>query len=164
MFLTPLGKDVISSTAQNKQNVAYRLINGQDDIDNYLSGFICYDAVAFVRYLQYFTPPISVDELINTYSQAWLPQFSFETGIKWHGEYLMPGLAVGFKRKLSNNNSYFFHAAISVGNKSIRGVNGLYLGPNWPYLADLNILKGPDQQGFFTYDNALVEVYISRAF
>jgi len=145
MNLTPLGAQVA------QQGLRERRIKGRDllsniNIDAYIHRGMCYDAVAYTRYL--LEDNITPNQLITTFAQGWRRLFRFENGKQWRGGNIPAGIAVGFQRV---GDRQFFHAAISIGNMRVRGINGGGLGDGWTNIGDrnLNTLMQPTP-GIFT--------------
>ncbi|MCA8274182.1 urea amidohydrolase [Burkholderia sp. AU30280] len=158
MQLTPLGAQVAQFGFPERQRHAQALIAGTADINTYVSGGVCYDAAAYVRYLMRADAMITPNTLLDTIGQHWWPRFNFENGGEWDGRANIPaGTAVGFSRGGS-----VFHAAIAVGGTSIRAVNGGLLGSGWRYAVDLARVLEPAAAGGFTYDRANIRVHLSR--
>ncbi|WP_175968651.1 type 6 secretion system effector deamidase TecA [Burkholderia sp. BCC0322] len=158
MQLTPLGAQVAQFGFPERQRHAQALIAGTADINTYVSGGVCYDAAAYVRYLMRADALITPNTLLDTIGQHWRPRFNFENGSEWDGRANIPaGTAVGFSRGGS-----VFHAAIAVGGTAIRAVNGGLLGSGWRYAVDLARVLEPAAAGGFTYDRANIRVHLSR--
>ncbi|RQS37257.1 urea amidohydrolase [Burkholderia sp. Bp8992] len=158
MQLTQLGGHVAQSGLGERQKHAQALMFGMANINEYVSGGVCYDAAAYVRYLLRADALISPGTLLDTIGQLWKPRFNFETGDQWDGRASIPaGTAVGFSR-----NGNVFHAAIAVGGSRIRAINGGLLGSGWMYAVDLARVLERDPAGGFTYDRANLRVYLSR--
>ena len=157
MQLTELGAQVATMGLKEKKEHAAKLINGTAKITKYTTG-VCYDAAAYVTYLN--TNKIKAADLTRKSGQAWTGVFAFKTGKKWDGKERIPkGKAVGFYRL---NDSKFFHAAIVKDGSIILAVNGHKLGAGWQPVDMKKVLGEPDEDGAFEYDNAKIEVYISR--
>ncbi|WP_254640307.1 type 6 secretion system effector deamidase TecA [Burkholderia sp. GbtcB21] len=158
MQLTQLGGHVAQSGFAEKQKHAQALMYGMADINEYVSGGVCYDAAAYVRYLLRGDAMIAPDTLLDTIGQHWRTRFNFETGDQWDGRAGIPaGTAVGFSR-----GGNVFHAAIAVGGSRIRAVNGGRLGSGWMYAVDLARVLEQDAAGGFTFDRANLRVHLSR--
>ncbi|RQR52816.1 urea amidohydrolase [Burkholderia sp. Bp9140] len=158
MDLTQLGAHVAQSGIGERQKHAQALMYGMADILEYVSGGVCYDAAAFVRYLLAGHTIITPAMLLDTIGQNWRPRFNFEAGHEWDGQSGIPaGTAVGFSR-----NGTVFHAAIAVGGGRIRGVNGGRLGSGWMYAVDLPRVLPRNDDGTFSYDRTSIRVYLSR--
>ncbi|ABB11213.1 type 6 secretion system effector deamidase TecA [Burkholderia lata] len=158
MQLTQLGGHVAQSGIAEKQKHAQALMYGMADIDDYVSGGICYEAAAYVRYLLRGDGMITPGTLLDTTGQLWKTRFNFENGGEWDGRSSIPaGTAIGFSR-----DGHVFHAAISVGGSRIRAVNGGRLGSGWLRPVDLARVLEPDEGGGFLYDRANTRVLLSR--
>jgi hypothetical protein len=165
MGLTPLGANVAQSGGGQRAVIAVNLMAGANII-TYVPAGICYDTVAFVRYL--LGAAITPRQLVNTAAQAWLPLFDFTNGNLWMGGAIPAGTAVGFER-LGGPNPGVFHAALAIGGTTVRGVNGLLLGTGWQVAGDRNIATlAPDPLGApNTYVNpngppGLLQVWLSN--
>lgn len=120
MQLSQLGGHVAQSGFAERQKHAQALMFGMADINEYVSGGVCYDAAAYVRYLLRSDAMIAPGALLDTIGQHWRTRFNFETGGEWDGRASIPaGTAVGFSR-----GGTVFHAAIAVGGSRIRAING----------------------------------------
>ncbi|MDN7590350.1 type 6 secretion system effector deamidase TecA [Burkholderia seminalis] len=158
MQLTQLGGHVAQSGLGERQKHVQALMFGMANINEYVSGGVCYDAAAYVRYLLRADALIAPGALLDTIGQLWKSRFNFETGDQWDGRASIPaGTAVGFSR-----NGNVFHAAIAVGGSRIRAINGGLLGSGWMYAVDLARVLEPDPAGGFTYDRANIRVFLSR--
>ena len=132
MQLSQLGGHVAQSGIAERQKHAQALMFGMADINEYVSGGVCYDAAAYVRYLLRSDAMIAPGALLDTIGQHWRTRFNFETGGEWDGRASIPaGTAVGFSR-----GGTVFHAAIAVGGSRIRAINGGRLGSGWMYAVD----------------------------
>ncbi len=143
---------------QRKAQLGIDLLDSKQDIGVYVKG-VCYDAVAFVRYL--LNP--ALEKLFQTTSgNQWaniLFQYTEVGPTVWKGEKIARGTAVGF---YNMNSKKIFHAAISVGGTIVRGVNGFLLSPGWGVPADLaKVLGRPNEDGTFNYDNGKIRVFLS---
>jgi hypothetical protein len=155
--LTQLGGHVAQSGIAERQKHAQALMFGMANIDEYVSGGVCYDAAAYVRYLLRADAMIAPGTLLDTIGQLWKTRFNFETGNQWDGRASIPaGTAVGFAR-----GTNVFRAAIAVGGTRIRGING-GLGAGWLHPVDLARVLQPDPAGGFAYDRTTIRVYLSR--
>ncbi|WP_278643646.1 type 6 secretion system effector deamidase TecA [Burkholderia lata] len=158
MQLSQLGGHVAQSGFAERQKHAQALLFGMADINEYVSGGVCYDAAAYVRYLLRSDAMIAPGALLDTIGQHWRTRFNFETGGEWDGRASIPaGTAVGFSR-----GGMVFHAAIAVGGSRIRAINGGRLGSGWMYAVDLARVLEQDAAGGFTYDRANIRVHLSR--
>ena len=142
---------------REKQILATDLITGLKNINTYTNG-VCYDTVAFVRYL--LDANISPNELLNYTGMAWKSKFQFEHGRNWDGRSPIPaGTAVGFYRLVDNT---VFHAALAIGGTEIRAVNGNQLGVGWQRVDLKTALGAPNRDGSFNYDRTKIFVYLSN--
>lgn len=99
MQLSQLGGHVAQSGFAERQKHAQALMFGMADINEYVSGGVCYDAAAYVRYLLRSDAMIAPGALLDTIGQHWRTRFNFETGGEWDGRASIPaGTAVGFSR------------------------------------------------------------------
>jgi hypothetical protein len=156
MQLTTLGAQAAMLGTTEKQILANRLISGEN-INPYTNG-VCYDTVAYVRYL--LNAQITPDELTLLQGQDWRNKFNFTHGVKWLGMTPIPtGTAVGFFRLIDRT---VFHAALGVGGSFIRAVNGGKLGAGWQNVNLKNVLGTANQDGAFEYDGTKIYVYLSR--
>ena len=121
MNLTTLGAQVAQRGIPERAAIANQLMQGTD-IANYTRSAICYDTVAYVRYL--LGAAINVDQLLDTSGQNWRAIFDFPSGVQWGGGPIPNGTAVGFERV----GDQVFHAALAIGGTTVRGVNGGTLG------------------------------------
>jgi len=157
MQLTPLGAQVAQMGPAERKEHAGKLISGATNIQAYTNG-VCYDAAAFVTFLN--STRIKPADIPRKSGEAWTSVLAFKSGKKWDGkERLSPGKAVGFFRL---NDQKFFHAAVAVGSTNIRAVNGHKLGAGWQTVDIKKVLGEPDEDSAFEYDNAKIEVWISR--
>jgi hypothetical protein len=157
MLLTSFGAKAAMLGSTEKESHASNLIAGSININAYTNG-ICYDAAAFVRYL--LTSKITPADLLNINGQNWKGKFTFTDGKKWDGKSPIPtGTAVGFYRLIDKT---VFHTAISIGGTSIRAVNGGRLGIGWQSVDLKAVLKSPNPDGSFDYDNTKINVYLSH--
>lgn len=160
MTLTELGAHSLMLDAPERKSLAYKLLRGDTHIDDCVRFGVCYDVVAYVRYL--LNASIDPDEILSTNGQQWLERFVFSDGDRqWTpGMNIEEGKAIGFYRHADGK---FFHAAISVGDETlIKSVNGGLLGSGW-LDTDLSIvLTDYNKDGSFNYDGTKVDVYISE--
>lgn len=158
MRLTPQGAHSAMLDDEKKEALADQLLTGDLNVEHYMQG-VCYDAVAFVRYLR--GADISHNELLDTWGQQWLEFFNFRAGVRWRGGDIDEGTAVGFLRLVDDT---IFHASISVGGTVVRGINGGLLGAGWAEAPrDLNDLEeDPDNADAFRYDGTSIQVLLSR--
>lgn len=140
-----------------------RIIHGLNLLNNtninlYTNG-ICYEAVAYTRYL--LGANIPPNNLVNTNGQNWLAFFNFNAGQQWFGGNIPQGMAVGFQ---TFPNGSFFHAAISLGGTTVRGVNGHLLGTGWTNAGDRDLATIPYLNGRFTNPNGggYMNIWISN--
>ena len=146
MELTPLGALTAQFGPPERLAVARKLMQAQntDRIENYIVRGICYDAVAFVRYL--LGARITPLQLISTTGKAWRPLLN-RAGNLWHGGAIASGTAVVFRRPARdpvNNNPIRdpgpYHVSMALGRGCvIRGVNGGSFGLGWQSIGDGNI-------------------------
>jgi hypothetical protein len=134
--------------------LADRLMAGQDDSRKYIYG-VCYDAVAYVRYL--LNPNITPTMIADIRGNNWLAHFDFLNSPIWTGSLIPKGTAIGFERKIDGN---IFHAAlVADDNNHIRGVNALI---NSSWLIPYNLAHfTPGPHGWFNYDNTDVRIRLS---
>lgn len=164
MQLTAKGAHACQLGVLLKRSLADKLIAGQANITEYTTG-ICYDTVAFVRYLM--GAKITPDELVGTSGQHWRFKFKFaELGKQWDGRTAIPkGVAIGFYRVKPESQRGVFHAALAIGGTGIRGVNGGLLGAGWLLAPppDLKkVLGARNADGTFHYDGTKIRVYLSN--
>ena len=156
MNLTALGAQVAQRGAQERAAIANKLMQGAD-IAGYTRNAICYDTVAYVRYL--LGAAIGVDQLLDTSAQNWRALFDFPNGIQWAGDPIPAGTAVGFERV----GDQVFHAALAIGGTTIRGVNGGTLGTGWQALGDRDLVTLPGGAGgVYTHDGTQINVWLSN--
>lgn len=154
MQLLAKGANTAMLDAGRRREAATRLLDGRDDILHHTTG-VCYDVVAYVRYL--LGASIKPDLLVLTNGQEWQGRFNFTHGSLWMGLPIVRGTAVGFERKQGS----VFHAAIAVGETRIRGINGHRLSPGWSEVVDLSALLAPDDSGWCEYDGTKIRVWLS---
>lgn len=142
---------------RERRSLAADLISGAKNINAYTNG-VCYDTVAFVRYL--LDTNIAPSELLNYTGMAWKAKFQFEQGRRWDGRSpIAAGTAVGFYRLVDKT---VFHAALAIGGTEIRAVNGNQLGVGWQRVDLRTALGQPNPDGTFTYDRTKIFVYLSN--
>lgn len=153
-----------------KERVFYghRLLDGQQNISDFVLGGICHDATAYTRYL--LGSELSAEQIKNTFPNRWIEKFQFSLGSQWDGESSLPGgKAIGFYTQANGNTPHsptdlkeIFHSAIAVGGTEIRAVNGLDLGASWMHPVDLkSVLNVRNIDGTFDYDRRKIRVFIS---
>lgn len=136
-----------------RKDLLQKLYQGQVDVWDYIgNNSVCYDAVAFVRFLQ---GKLTESQLLNTIGQNWVSVLNFTGGTQWAGGAIPAGSAIGFKRVGGN----FFHAAVATGGTTIRAINGLKLGAAWTVPADLAKELQPAGNSQYSYDNNTIEVW-----
>ena len=135
MNLTPLGAQVAQQGPPERRTVGQSLISlvPPKPITAYVNNGICYDTVAYVRFL--LGANIAPNDLLNVNGQLWAPRFN-AGGMLWHGAGITAGTAVLFRRPGTNQP---FHVAISLGGLKVRGVNGNNLGAGWTPVGDCNL-------------------------
>ena len=158
MGVTPQGAKSAMLGNLEKQALANQLLNGNLNVEDYMQG-VCYDAVAFVKYL--LGGGINHNQLLDIGGQGWLPVFNFMGGNIWVGGNIPAGTAVGFYRLVDNQ---IFHASISVGGTVVRGINGGLLGAGWANAPrDLSTLApDPNNNNAFIHDNTSIRVFLSN--
>lgn len=130
-----------------KYFVGRHLLNN-GNINNYINGPICHDAVVYTRYL--LGSNITHNQLMNINGIGWLNQLNYTIGQQWQGNNIPAGRAVGF-RDLNNNN--FFHSSISLGGTTVRGINGHLLGIGWTNAGDCDLGRLQPINNHFHYHN-----------
>lgn len=162
MLLTPKGAHAAQLGHMEKHTLGRNLMLGMFDINEFLQSGVCYDSVAFVRYL--LGARITNDDLLRISGNDWLRKFDFEHGSQWDGRSPIPhGTAIGFANKPEQKVIHIvFHAALAIGGTEARGVNGYRLGPGWRETLDLKKVLSRAPMGFFNYDNRQIRVYLSR--
>lgn len=157
MSLKPEGANVAMLPEVERRKHGLLLLKGAD-IRKYTGG-ICYDAVAYVRYL--LGKGITAKEIASIQGNAWRDKLKFLSGKKWDGSASLPaGAAIGFYRLIDHE---VFHGAVAIGGTSIRAVNGHLLGAGWTDVVDLKkVLGKPDTDGNFDYDRTKIQVWISK--
>jgi hypothetical protein len=158
MELTPLGAKTATMGAPERKQVGTKILRGED-ITKYTKGAICYDTVAFVRYL--LGARIAPNDLLHINGQAWKTKFAFESGSVWEGKSALPaGAAVGFWR-LGDKN--LFHASIASGASKVRGTNGGKFGAGWQEV-DLHKVLGAaaGADKMFPFENTKIKVLVSK--
>jgi hypothetical protein len=169
MQLTPQGALAAQLGGPEKLQLATRLIRGEADIGQYLNRGVCYDAAAFVKFLLGNGLPhgglgISPAQLLATSGQQWVANLGSDT--RWRYRSLIPAGSILTFRRLRDNQ--VFHAAVSIGQTSIRAINGGLLGAGWMIPANLNtVLKlspnhPPALENVFWHDNTDIVVQIQR--
>ena len=142
--------------ANERAQIANRLVSGQESVNAYIQG-VCYDAVAYARYL--LGAAISPDILVQTSGPDWRTRFRFELGVLWIGQPIPAGTAVGFQRQ---PDRVVFHAALAVGGRfQIRGINGLLLGAGWTEECSLVPQLIPGMEGWCPFDHTQIRVWLS---
>lgn len=157
MPLTPLGSNVAMRGELERFQMGNLLMHGSNITD--YTNDICYDTVAFTRYL--LGANITPNQLINTNGNDWLPFFNFAGGIPWGGEVIPAGTAVGFQRV---GDDQAFHAALAIGGTVVRGVNGGLLGAGWQAAGDRDIatLTPAGELNTYIHDNQQIHVWLSN--
>lgn len=155
--LTPLGFSLQQQPSFERRRVADRLLQGFENINAYTNG-ICYEAVAFVRFL--YDNAITCDDLSTYYGGLWVQRFNFPQGRQWDGNFaLAGGEIIGFR---DETDRAFFHAAIAIGEYDrVRSVNGGRLGAGWLPVSLKTILGPRNYDGTFNYDGRKIRVFIS---
>lgn len=146
MKLTPIGAQIAQQGPRERTAVAMKLIRPQnpEKITQYVTNALCYDAVAFVRFL--LGRMITPQQLVANTGIAWAPTFN-RAGHLWHGGAIAAGTAVLFRRPAHDpvknrpvRNPGPFHVAIALGRGcAVRSVNGGKLGAGWQSIGDGNI-------------------------
>jgi hypothetical protein len=157
MALSPQGAKSAMLGAEERIALRNNLLNADANVEDFMRG-VCYDAVAFVRFLS--GANISNDQLLDTSGQGWLGAFNFTGGALWGGGAIAAGTAVGFYRLVDKQ---IFHASIAVGETTVRGINGGLLGAGWAAAPrDLSTLVPADgQDNTYLYDGTQIQVYLS---
>jgi hypothetical protein len=155
MALTDWGAHAAQQGDEERFALYQRLLGGAEDISTYTTG-VCYDTVGFCLFLQ---GRVSIQQLAGTIGQDWVSVLGLESGYLWQaGDSIPPGSAVGFTR-VGDYQPGFFHAALSTGGTTVRGVNGMYLGPGWSVEVDFaQALQATDVNGVYLYDGQPIEV------
>ncbi len=159
MTLSELGAHSLMLDAPERKSIAHKLLRGDEHIVNYVRFGVCYDVVAYLRFL--LDASIHPEEVISTNGQQWLEKFVFTDGDRqWTpGMNIEEGKAIGFYRHADGK---FFHAAISAGDATnIRSVNGGRLGSGWMDVDLDAVLTDYNKDGSFNWDGTQIEVYIS---
>lgn len=159
MTLSELGAHSLMLGAPERESIARKLLRGDNHIDSYVRFGVCYDVVAYVRFL--LNASIDPEEVISTNGQQWLERFVFTDGDRqWYpGMNIEEGKAIGFYRHADGK---FFHAAISAGNETqIKSVNGGLLGSGWMDVDLDYVLTDYNDDGSFNWDGTKIDVYIS---
>lgn len=156
MELTDKGAHAAQLGHRERHALGEHLMYAGGPIDEYIGRGICYDAVAFVRFL--LGARITIDELLDTSGKGWRNKFNFERGRQWDGRSAIPhGTAIGFWRDYDRE---VFHAALAIGGTQARAINGFKLGDGW-LSYDLKRQLTRAANGLFSYDNGLIRVYLS---
>ena len=166
MYLTPLGANVAQQIVGPRNSKASNLLGFAHPVPmmNKYVGGVCYDVVAFTRYL--LGAQISPNQLIDVNAQQWA-QIFMRNARPWHGNEMPVGTAMIF---CNYDNNVPFHAAIIAGylgfrSTVIRGDNGNTLGAGWVpqgdrNLADLTNLEGNIYED--PMDKRKFKIYISN--
>jgi len=159
MNLSPLGANVSQRGAVERLNIGHRLLQ-DEGIRNYVHQGVCYDAVAFTKFL--LGAPIDVNSLLNLYGPDWKPVFNFLAGRLWLGEPIDVGTAVGFQYV---HNGDIFHTSIALGGHRIRGENGHRLGNGWISIGDSDLSRLEQvSRGVYRLPNENVELRVWLSF
>ena len=130
---------------------------GMADINEYVSGGVCYDAAAYVRYLLRSDAMIAPGALLDTIGQHWRTRFNFETGGEWDGRASIPaGTAVGSRAAARS----FMRRLPSAAAGSGRSTAAAWAADGC-MRSTARVLE-PDAAGGFTYDRANIRVHLSR--
>ncbi len=116
-----------------KYFIGCHLLNN-GNVNNYIHGPICHDAVIFTRFL--LGANITRNQLMNMNGIGWLNQLNYLNGQPWQGNNIPAGRAVGFR---DLNVGQIIHSSISLGGTRVRGINGLLLGNGWTNAGDCNL-------------------------
>ena len=137
MQLTPAGAHAAQLGLPQRMAIANQLmlLVGPPPITNYITNGICYDTVAFVRYLR--GAAITPVQLVTITGQNWAPLFNAGGGL-WVGGPIAAGTAVLFRRPPALGGAPF-HVGLSLGGTTVRAVNGNTLGAGWNPIGDCNI-------------------------
>ncbi|WP_343313269.1 hypothetical protein AAIB41_10390 [Brucella sp. BE17] len=163
MKLTPKGKEAALGSPEEKADLYDKLLKGKEEdggnIADYVYKGICYEAVAYVRYLK--GGSISFEDIVTLSGDKWVPKLKFEDGQVWNGTmHLETGKAIGFKRVSPIQE--FFHAGITSGGTYIRAINGKLLGEKWTKSINIvDVLGTRNPDGTFNFDRSKIKVYIS---
>lgn len=150
---TPLGANVAMRDPEARERLLNELLSGTKEIAQYTGGS-CYDAVAYIRYLQ---GRITFDDLSTT-GIGLVGVMGLDSGRHWKGEEIPRGSAVGFRRV--QDAPGFFHAAVSVGGTSVRGVNQFALSPGWGEVVDITAhLPATNTAGTYSFDGQPIQVW-----
>jgi hypothetical protein len=156
MELHPIGAHAAQLGHRERLALSEDLMNGKD-IRIYLKNCVCYDTVAFVRFLR--GARISQEHLAELEGHEWEPMFNFTMGRPWDGRSPIPrGTAVGFFRL---NDRKVFHAAVAVGGARVRSLNGGLFGLTWIEAADLSKVLPHITNGAFAHEGTRIKVYLS---
>ena len=158
MKLTKIGKEALTKGKDEKLRIASDLIVKGVDIAEFVVGGLCYDALAFCRFLLG-KDSLTANDITNKVAQAFLPNFDFlHTGHEWDGvDNFVHGVALGFYRL---RDTTFFHGAIGVEYHKIRAINGGSLGAIWTQTVDLSTVVTINPDGTFNYDGTKIKIYI----
>jgi hypothetical protein len=147
MNLTALGAQVAQRGPQERNQIGMSLLGpAPPPINSYIINGICYDTVAYVRFL--LGAQITPTDLVTLSGQGWGQRFNAAGNLWMYKANIALGTAVLFRRPGTNLP---FHVAISLGGLQVRGVNGNNLGAGWSPIGDCNLVSQltPINQGQF---------------
>ncbi|RNA63271.1 hypothetical protein D1631_15725 [Chryseobacterium nematophagum] len=156
-FLNDKGRQAMSLSKSEKKKLAFALLSGRESVQNYTAG-VCYEAVAFVRFLLGDPVPNTNQEIRNNYlyntfsrSNAWNGRSDFNTGD-----------VIVFSKK-EREGMEPIHTAIATGHGcEIRGVNGGMLGSGWRPTNIRTVLAGANSSGEVRHDGTTITIRILR--
>lgn len=152
-FLNDKGRRALSLSKSERKKLAFDLLSGRESVQSYTTG-VCYQAVAFVRFLLGDPIPSSETEILNNY-------YNINESREWNGRsYFAAGDVIVFSRR-DREGWIPFHTAIATGNGcEIRGVNGHLLGTGWLPVNLRFVLAGTNSSGEVNYDGRVISVRI----
>ncbi|CAA7194912.1 hypothetical protein CHRY9293_01172 [Chryseobacterium potabilaquae] len=153
-FLNDKGRAAMQLSKSKKKKLAFDLLSGRESVQNYTSG-VCYEAVAFVRFLLGDSVPNSNQEIRNQYlydishSRAWNGTSDFNTG----------DVIIFSERRREGMEPV--HTAIATGQGcEVRSVNGGLLGSGWRPTNIRTVLAGTNSSGEVRHDGTTITVRI----
>ena len=167
MKLTEKGEKLVSLNANKRHSAALRLLNGDEDINDYIWGGVCFDSAAFLKYLMgenFEVNGRSINETELYYVAGIRWQIKLGSEFKWkYGRPIPPGCVITFYRLRDNTT---FHAAVAIGGTKIRATNGGMLGMGWQYEVDLmkHLVDTGSADNVYKYDGTDVIVYIQMRY
>ncbi|CAA7197628.1 hypothetical protein [Chryseobacterium potabilaquae] len=152
-FLNDRGRRALSLSKSERKKLAFELLSGRESVQNYTAG-VCYQAVAFVRFLL-------GDPILSSGTEVEHNYYNINESREWNGRsYFATGDVIVFSRR-GREEWIPFHTAIATGNGcEIRGVNGHLLGTGWIPVNLRSVLAGTNSSGEVNYDGRVISVRI----